>query len=101
MVMQWARITRPVYDDMFLVSCCSILANNCHKKVREGVKNIQRGSMGKLEELSKFLEYPSNMLENTSQLIWNIPVTYWKFSVGSKMILVFFGIIMTYKNSIN
>ena len=41
-------------------------------------------SMGKLEELSKFLEYPSNMLENTSQLFWNIPVTYWKFPVGSK-----------------
>ena len=55
--------------------------------------------MGKLEELSKFLEYPSNMLENTSQLIWNIPVTYWKFPVGSKMILVFFGMLMTFKNS--
>ena len=58
-------------------------------------------SMGKLGELSKFLEYPSSMLENTSQLIWNIPVTFWKFPVGSKMILVFFGIIMTFKNSTN
>ena len=55
--------------------------------------------MGKLGELSKFLEYPSNMLENTSQLFWNIPVTYRKFPVGSKMILVFFGMLMTLKNS--
>ena len=52
--------------------------------------------MGKLGELSKYLEYPSNMLENTSQLIWNIPVTYWKLPVGSKMFLVFFGMLMTF-----
>ena len=53
-------------------------------------------SMGKLGELSKLLEYSSNMLENTSQLIWNIPVTYWKLPVGSKMFLVFFGMLMTF-----
>ena len=46
-------------------------------------------SMCKLEELSKFLEYLSNMLEISSQLIWKIPVTYWKFLVGSKLNLLF------------
>ena len=55
--------------------------------------------MGKLGALSKFLEYPSNMLENTSQLIWNIPVTYWKFPVGSKMILLFLDMLEAFKNS--
>ena len=53
----------------------------------------------KLEELSKFLEYPSNMLEISSQLIWNIPVTYWKFPVGSKMNLLFFDMLEAFKNS--
>ena len=42
-------------------------------------------SMCKLGELSKFLDYSSNVLEISSQLIWNIPVTYWKFPVGSNM----------------
>ena len=49
-------------------------------------------SMGKLGELSKFLEYFGNMLEISSQLIWNIQVTYWKFPVGSKMKMVVFDI---------
>ena len=50
-------------------------------------------SMCKLGELSKFLEYSSNMLEISSQFIWNIPVTYWKLPVGSKMNLLFFDML--------
>ena len=53
--------------------------------------------MCKLEELSKFLEYPSNMLEKPSQLIWNISVPYWNFPVDWKMTLLFFGMLMTFK----
>ena len=55
--------------------------------------------MCKLEELSKFLEYLSNMLEISNQLIWKIPVTYWKFPVGSKMILLFLDMFEAFKNS--
>ena len=57
------------------------------------------GSMCKLGELSKFLDYSSNVLEISSQLIWNIPVTYWKFPVGSKMILLFLDMFEAFKNS--
>ena len=56
-------------------------------------------SMCKLGELSKFLDYSSNVLEISSQLIWNIPVTYWKFPVGSKMILLFLDMFEAFKNS--
>ena len=55
--------------------------------------------MCKLGELSKFLDYSSNVLEISSQLIWNIPVTYWKFPVGSKMILLFLDMFEAFKNS--
>ena len=55
--------------------------------------------MCKLGELSKFLEYSSNMLEISSQFIWDIPVTYWKFPVGSKMILLFLDPLEAFKNS--
>ena len=55
--------------------------------------------MGKQMELSKFLEYSSNKLELSSQFIWNIPVTYWKLPVGSKMILLFFDMLEAFKNS--
>ena len=50
-------------------------------------------SMGKLGELSKFLEYSSNMLEISSQFIRNFPVTYWKLPVGSEMNLLFFDML--------
>ena len=56
-------------------------------------------SMCKLGELCKFLDYSSNVLEISSQLIWNIPVTYWKFPVGSKMILLFLDMFEAFKNS--
>ena len=55
--------------------------------------------MCKLGELSKFLEYSSSMLEISSQFIWDIPVTYWKFPVGSKMILLFLDMLEAFKNS--
>ena len=55
--------------------------------------------MCKLDEFSKFLEYSSNMLEISSKFIWNIPVTYWKFAVGSKMILLIFDMLEAFKNS--
>ena len=50
-------------------------------------------------KLGEFLEYSSNVLEISSQLIWNIPVTYWKFPVGSKMILLFLDMFEAFKNS--
>ena len=56
-------------------------------------------SMCKLGELSKFLEYSGSMLEISSQFIWEIPVTYWKFPVGSKMILLFLDMLEAFKNS--
>merc|ERR1712208_82280 len=56
-------------------------------------------SMCELGELSKFLDYSSNVLVISSQLIWNIPVTYWKFPVGSKMILLFLDMFEAFKNS--
>ena len=56
-------------------------------------------SMCKLGELSKFLEYSSNMLEISSQFIWDIPVTYWKFPVDSKMVLLFLDMLEAFKNS--
>ena len=55
--------------------------------------------MCKLGELSKFLEYSSNMLEISSQFIWDIPVTYRKFPVGSEMILLFLDMLEAFKNS--
>ena len=33
------------------------------------------------------------------QISWNIPVTYWKFPVGSKMNLLFFDMLEAFKNS--
>ena len=54
-------------------------------------------SMCKLEELSKFLEHSSNMLEISSQFIWNIPLTYWIFPVGSKIILLFFDMLEAFQ----
>ena len=54
--------------------------------------------MCKLGELSNFLEYSSNMLEISSQLIWKIPVTHWKFPVGGKIDLLFFDILLVFKN---
>ena len=56
-------------------------------------------SMRKLGVLSKLLEYSSSMLEIYSQFIWDIPVTYWKFTVGSKMILLFLDMLEAFKNS--
>ena len=55
--------------------------------------------MCKLGELSKFLEYSSNILEISSQFIWNIPVTYWKLPVGSKMNLLIFDMLEAFQNS--
>ena len=51
------------------------------------------GQYVKLGELSKFLEYSSNMLEISSQFIRNFPVTYWKLPVGSEMNLLFFDML--------
>ena len=56
-------------------------------------------SMCKLGELSKFLEYSSNMLEISSKFIWNFPVTYWKFPVGSNMFLLFLDMLEAFENS--
>ena len=56
-------------------------------------------SMCKLGELSKFLESSSNILEISSQFIWNIPVTYWEFPVGSEMILLCLDMLEPFKNS--
>ena len=87
-------------SDHRIVVCKPISTIN-NKPIRRIREVKVRPSMCKLGELSKFLEYSSNMLEISSQFIWDIPVTYWKFPVGSKMILLFFDMLEVFKKSEN
>ena len=78
---------------------CAVPLKQSSWQLKMRVLTLTFVSMCKLGELSKFLDYSSNVLEISSQLIWNIPVTYWKFPVGSKMILLFLDMFEAFKNS--